>query len=85
MSTELQKPFQANLNREMARLGWAWQHLVAALHDLGVEVSQSTVERWISGDNEPRAALITTIAKALKCSTDALLDVPDEHALPEPS
>jgi transcriptional regulator with XRE-family HTH domain len=58
--------FSHNLNRLMKERGWSSSaHLVAALADIGVNVSTLSVDRWRQGERSPHARTVPHIAKAL--------------------
>ena len=55
----------SNLNTLLSVRHWTSAHLVAALADRGITVTQWTVERWLAGQTSPRADMIPEIAAAL--------------------
>lgn len=64
--------FDKNLNRLMQERNWTVSHLVAALSDRGCEVNHTTVQRWIDGNNQPRAGMVSEICGALGCEPNDL-------------
>ncbi|MEA3364571.1 MAG: helix-turn-helix domain-containing protein [Candidatus Hydrogenedentes bacterium] len=74
--------FSKNLNRLMKARGWTTSaHLVAAMADNGVHATTWSADRWLAGQNTPRAHLIPHIAKALGVEPNELFaDSPDPVA-----
>jgi transcriptional regulator with XRE-family HTH domain len=52
---------------------WTSSHVVAALADRGIKISPITVDRWISGVNEPRSSILVHLADVLGCTVADLL------------
>lgn len=57
--------FADNLSREMDRKGWKPVHLAAALADQGLDCHVLTIQRYVSGEREPKASMVRAIAEAL--------------------
>ena len=74
--------FSENLNRLMKRRGWSTSaHLVAALADIGVNVSTLSVDRWRQGSRTPHTRTVPHIAKALGVEPNELFaDSPEPVA-----
>lgn len=71
--------FSHNLNRLMRERGWSSSaHLVAALADIGVNVSTLSVDRWRQGERSPHARTVPHIAKALGVEPNDLFADPPE-------
>lgn len=67
--------FSTNLMRLMDERGWTAPHLMAALADQGIEISQQSVDRWIDGSRNPRAEYIPAIAHALGVTPNDLFGI----------
>jgi transcriptional regulator with XRE-family HTH domain len=63
---------QTNLARLLAARGWKTFHLAAAINDSGIDISDATIRRWVSGDREPQARYIPAIADALGVTPNEL-------------
>lgn len=58
----------------MAAKDWKPINLAAALSDLGIDVTDWTVKRWVKGESEPRDSdMYAAIARALGTTPNALL------------
>lgn len=57
--------FANNLSREMERKAWKPVHLAAALSDQGLDCHPLTIQRYMSGEREPKASMVRAIAAAL--------------------
>jgi len=66
--------FQENLIRLVDAKGWKPAHLVAALADIGIEVSIDSVTKWLAADFEPRGTeLLSGICRVLGVTPNVLL------------
>lgn len=65
--------YSTQMADRMVAAGLSDSHVVVALLDAGISVTDATVRRWRLGLSQPRAEDIAVIARALGCTPNDLL------------
>lgn len=62
-----------NIKALMDARGWTPERLAVATQEAGEPITVPAIKQWLSGRNGPSGQSVVALAKALGCSTDAIL------------
>lgn len=65
--------FSERLQKELSSRNWTRSHLVVAMTDHGVPVTEGAVYAWLTGRRTPRLEYLPGIARALDTTVDELV------------
>lgn len=71
---------EQNLNALMKAKGWTPERLAVASQEAGDPLTVPAIKQWLSGRNDPNGQSTVALAKALGCTTDAILRGPELKA-----